>query len=83
MRQKLAALELITHQVNNLCYYNLMFCAFNASKFGFPWYLLNPHGIKPTFLKFDFMVAGGGFYSYYKLQYIEEDKEIKKKECYA
>ena len=37
--------------------------------------VLNPIGIEPTFLKL--VVAGGGFYSYYNLQYIKFDKEKK------
>ena len=37
--------------------------------------VLNPHGVEPTFLKIGFLVAGGGFYSYYNLKCIKLDKE--------
>ena len=36
---------------------------------------IRPHGIQPTFLKFEFVVAGGGFYSYYNHLRINLDKE--------
>ena len=46
------------------------------------------HGIQTTrdwthFLKIRFVVAEGGFYSYYDLQCIKLDKECKKKKFYA
>ena len=39
--------------------------------------VVHPHGIAPTFLKFRFVVAGGGFYSYYIHQGNKSDKESK------
>ena len=44
--------------------------------------VLHPHGIAPTFFKIGYVVAGGGFYSYYIHQGNKSDKErkiIKKK----
>ena len=39
--------------------------------------VLHPHGIAPTLLKIGFVVAWGGFYSYYIHQRIKSDKERK------
>ena len=39
--------------------------------------VLNPHGIEPNFLKLNFVVDWGGFYSYYNLKCIRLDKERK------
>ena len=48
--------------------------------------VLNPNGIELTYLKIGFVVAGGGFYSYYNFQCIKLDKEkriLEKKQFYA
>ena len=39
--------------------------------------VLHTHGIEPTFFKFKFVVAGGGFYFYYIHQGNKSDKERK------
>ena len=36
---------------------------------------IQPNGIQPTFIKIEFVVAGGGFYSYYNHLHINLDKE--------
>jgi hypothetical protein len=41
--------------------------------------VLIPHGIQPTYLKFNLCSLGAGFYSYYNLQYIKLDKKVCKK----